>query len=65
MDASERLYQALVEDFGMEGATGSVRFNLRDFGITVEQNNIVGNILEEWAQGEFSVDSPRATNQIS
>ena len=32
----------------MEGATGSVRFNLRDFGITVEQNNIIGNILEEW-----------------
>ena len=48
MDASENLYKALVEDFGMEGATGSVRFNLRDFGITVEQNNIVGNILEEW-----------------
>lgn len=48
MDASESLYKALVEDFGMEGATGSVRFNLRDFGITVEQNNIVGNILEEW-----------------
>ena len=48
MDASENLYNALVEDFGMEGATGSVRFNLRDFGITVEQNNIIGNILEEW-----------------
>ena len=30
MDASENLYKALVEDFGMEGATGSVRFNLRD-----------------------------------
>ena len=24
MDASESLYNALVEDFGMEGATGSV-----------------------------------------
>lgn len=48
MEASEKLYNALVEDFGMEGAKGSVRFNLRDFGITVEQNNIIGNILEEW-----------------
>lgn len=48
MDASEKLYKALVEDFGMEGAQGTVRFNLRDFGITVEQNNIIGNILEEW-----------------
>ena len=26
MDAAENLYNALVEDFGMEGATGSVRF---------------------------------------
>ena len=48
MEASEKLYNALVEDFGMEGAKGSVRFNLRDFGITVEQNNIISNILEEW-----------------
>ncbi len=48
MEASEKLYNALVEDFGMEGAKGSVRFNLRDFGITVEQNNIIGNIFEEW-----------------
>lgn len=47
MDVSENLYKALVEDFGIEGAQGTVRFNLRDFGITVEQNNIIGNILEE------------------
>ena len=48
MDASERLYKALVEDFGIEGAQGMVKFQLRDFGITVNQNNIIGNILEEW-----------------
>lgn len=48
MDASEKLYKALVNDFGIEGAQGSVTFNLRDFGIKVEQNNIIGNILEEW-----------------
>lgn len=48
MDASEKLYKTLAEEFGMEGATGSLNFRLRDFGITVEQNNIVGNILEEW-----------------
>lgn len=35
MEASEKLYNALVEDFGMEGAKGSVRFNLRDFGISL------------------------------
>ena len=48
MEAAEKLYKALVEDFGFEGATGSIRFNLKDFDITVEQNNIVVNILEEW-----------------
>lgn len=48
MDAAERVYNALIDDFGIEGAKGDVRFRLRDFGITVEQNNIIGNILEEW-----------------
>ena len=48
MDASEILYKALVEDFGIEGAQGTVKFNLRNYGITVDQNNIIGNILEEW-----------------
>ncbi|MBR4971239.1 MAG: NgoBV family restriction endonuclease [Paludibacteraceae bacterium] len=48
MDTSEKLYKALIEDFGMTGAQGFVSFNLREFKITVEQNNIIGNILEEW-----------------
>ena len=48
MEASEKLYKALLEDFGIEGAQGTIKFNLRDFMITVEQNNIVGNVLEEW-----------------
>lgn len=48
MSAAEKLYKALQEDFGFEGASGSIVFNLKDYGITVEQNNVVGNILEEW-----------------
>ena len=48
MDAAERIFHLLKEDFGFDGSTGSVRFNLKDFHITVEQNNIIGNILEEW-----------------
>ena len=48
MDAADKLYKTLKEDFGFEGATGSIQFNLKDFDIRVEQNNIVGNILEEW-----------------
>lgn len=48
MNATEKLYKALQEDFGFEGATGSIKFNLKDYQIIVEQNNVVGNILEEW-----------------
>lgn len=48
MDAAEKLFKTLQEDFDFINATGSIQFNLRDFNITVEQNNIVGNILEEW-----------------
>ena len=48
MNTTDYLYKALQEDFGFEGATGSITFNLKDYEITVEQKNVVGNILEEW-----------------
>lgn len=48
MDEADKLYTALQEDFGFEGASGCIKFNLNDYQITVEQNNVVGNILEEW-----------------
>lgn len=48
MNAAETLYKTLQDDFGLEGASGSISFNLNDYRITVEQNNVVGNILEEW-----------------
>ena len=36
MHAAEILYKALQEDFGFEGATGSIKFNLKDYQIIVE-----------------------------
>lgn len=48
MNATDTLYKTLQKEFGFEGSTGSIKFNLNDFHITVEQNNVVGNILEEW-----------------
>ncbi|MBP1616084.1 MAG: nlaIVR [Bacteroidetes bacterium] len=63
MDAAEKLYDTLKKDFGFEGATGSIQFRLKDFGITVEQNNIVGNILEEWlAKWMFDKGIPHIHN---
>lgn len=49
--SAEHIFQALKEDFGFKGATGSLTFNLKDFGIVVKQNNVIGNILEEWLSG--------------
>lgn len=48
MNNADKLYIALQNNFGFEGASGTIKFNLKDYQITVEQNNVVGNILEEW-----------------
>lgn len=48
MEAADNIYRMLKEEFGFVGAKGSLKFNLKDFAITVNQNNVVGNILEEW-----------------
>lgn len=45
---AEQIYEALKDEFKFVGADGYIKFNLRDFHITVEQNNVIGNILEEW-----------------
>lgn len=45
---AEEIYHKLKSDFKFIGADGYIRFNLRDYDIVVEQNNVVGNILEEW-----------------
>lgn len=45
---AQELYQRLKDEFNLVGAEGSIRFNLRNSRIVVEQNNVVGNILEEW-----------------
>lgn len=66
--AADRLYHALQEDFGFGGATGSIQFNLKDYQITVEQNNVVGNILEEWldkwmtSQGIPHIHNPKQSS---
>jgi len=46
--SAEQLFEALKNDFGIVNADGEITFNLKSFKITVEQNNVVGNILEEW-----------------
>lgn len=42
------LVEKLKNEFQIVNATGSIRCNIKDFEITVKQNSVVGNILEEW-----------------
>ena len=48
MDKAEELYKKLMVDFGFKDSTGEIIFTLKDIAIVVSQNNVVGNILEEW-----------------
>ncbi|MFJ1430822.1 NgoBV family restriction endonuclease [Capnocytophaga canimorsus] len=53
INKAEEIFQKLIEDFGFKGATGEITFKLKDISITVNQNNVVGNILEEWIEKWF------------
>lgn len=48
MTSALSIYNQLRDDFRLKDAKGSITFKLRDFSINVRQNNVVGNILEEW-----------------
>ena len=48
LNKAESVYQKLINDFGFKHATGEISARLKNFSITVEQNNIVGNVIEEW-----------------
>lgn len=48
MSKATLLYHMLLDDFCIEGAKGAIEFHLKDFRIVVDQNNVVGNIVEEW-----------------
>lgn len=50
MSKAEDFYQKLIDGFGFKGATGNIMFTLKDIAIVVNQNNVVGNILEEWIE---------------
>ncbi|MBE6331240.1 MAG: NgoBV family restriction endonuclease [Bacteroidales bacterium] len=49
----EEIFDALCNDFKIVNATGCIQFNLNKYKITVKQNSVVGNILEEWLANWF------------
>lgn len=48
MDRAQEVYKRLMDDFGFKLSTGEILFKLNDISIVINQNNVVGNILEEW-----------------
>ena len=44
---SEQVFEKLQEQL-KKNRNGAIKFELSDFEIIVKQNNVVGNILEEW-----------------
>ena len=48
MDKAQHIYAKLINDFGFKGSIGEIIFTLKDISLVVSQNNVVGNILEEW-----------------
>lgn len=51
---AEDIYNALMDEFHIVNAEGEITFRLNDFNIIVEQNNVVGNIIEEWLAKWFN-----------
>lgn len=49
----EHVYEVLRNEFENDN-TGKISFSLADVEITVKQNNVVGNIIEEWLDSWLS-----------
>lgn len=46
--SAQQIYDKLLNDFDILHAVGSISFSLNDISICVKENDVVGNILEEW-----------------
>lgn len=59
------LYQKLVNDYGIIGETGSIKFTVKDLSILVKTKDSVGNLMQEWLKAWFqenSIDFEENTN---
>lgn len=64
MKRAEILFKKLTHDFGFNEATGHIHFTLNDVSITVKQNHVIGNILEEWIEKWMTLnDIPHIHNK--
>lgn len=59
------LYKKLVNDYGIIGETGNIKFTVKDLSILVKTKDSVGNLLQEWLKAWFrknSIDFKKNTN---
>jgi len=64
LTASE-LYNKLVNEYGIIGETGSIRFTVKDLSISIKTKDTVGNLLQEWLKAWFEqeqIDFEENTN---
>lgn len=48
MSKAQEIYSELIDNFQILSAEGYISFCLKDISIRVKENDVVGNILEEW-----------------
>lgn len=59
------LYEKLVNDYGIIGETGSIKFTVKDLSIMIKTKDSVGNLLQEWLKAwfqKYSIDFEENTN---
>lgn len=59
------LYQKLVDDYGIIGETGSIKFTVKDLSVLIKTKDSVGSLLQQWLKTWFienSIDFEENTN---
>lgn len=55
--SASQLYEALVNDYGIIGETGNIKFTVKDLSILIKTKDSVGNLLQEWLKAWFTENS--------
>ncbi|ARN78395.1 hypothetical protein BST97_10580 [Nonlabens spongiae] len=55
--SASQLYDALVNDYGIIGETGNIKFTVKDLSILIKTKDSVGNLLQEWLKAWFTENS--------
>jgi len=51
------LYQKLVDEYGIIGETGSIKFTVKDLSVLIKTKDSVGSLLQQWLKTWFIKNS--------